>query len=57
MAGNGTAASVDGDAETGSLNTPFGVAVDAAGSIIYVSEYAGHRIRKVVPPGKTVASI
>jgi trimeric autotransporter adhesin len=52
VAGTGTAGSAgDGGAATSAqLNGPYGVAVDAGGNV-YVSEYGGHRVRKITPAG------
>lgn len=48
IAGNGTAGfSGDGGSATSAeLNFPFGIAVDSSGAV-YISEFMGHRIRKV----------
>ena len=48
LAGNGTAGSTDGTGAVASFNTPTGIAIDIAGNI-YVSDYANHKIRKVIP--------
>ncbi len=40
-----------GPAASAQLATPRNVAVDAAGNL-YISEFAGHRIRKVTPDGR-----
>lgn len=50
LGGDGTAGGVDGVGTAASFNQPFGVAVDAAGNV-FVTEYAGHRIRKIKPDG------
>ena len=52
FAGNGTAAYTGdgGQATAAGLNTPYGVAVDASGSV-YISDYNNHRIRKVNTSG------
>jgi sugar lactone lactonase YvrE len=52
VAGTGVAASTGdgGPATAAQLNTPEGIAVDAAGNI-YVSEFLGHRVRKFTVGG------
>src|ERR1041385_4325607 len=59
-AGNGTAgyAGDGGQATAAELNTPFGVAVDAAGNF-YIAEWSNHRVRKVDTSGviTTIAGI
>ncbi len=52
VAGNGTPGfSGDGGSSTGaSLNSPLGVAVDAAGNL-YIADGSNNRIRKVSPSG------
>ena len=53
VAGNGQKRSSGdgGPASAATLATPRNVAVDAAGNI-YVSEFEGHRIRKIAPDGR-----
>lgn len=48
VAGNGAAMSMDGQGSSASFNRPWGIALDAAGNL-YVTESAGHRIRKITP--------
>lgn len=55
LAGSGTAGSVDGVGADASFNRPYGIAVDAAG-VLYVTEEAGFRVRKVKLDG-TVSTI
>jgi sugar lactone lactonase YvrE len=52
VAGNGEAESYGdgGPATEAALNTPAGVAVDAAGNL-YIAEFRGGRVRKVSPDG------
>jgi len=52
VAGNGAAGSAGdgGLATSASLNNPLGVAVDAANNL-YITEYDGHRVRRVSPGG------
>ncbi|MBM3267722.1 MAG: hypothetical protein FJZ01_08755 [Candidatus Sericytochromatia bacterium] len=49
--GSGSAASTDGTGAGAAFNSPVGIAQDSAGNL-YVSEYSGHRIRKVSPTGE-----
>jgi sugar lactone lactonase YvrE len=54
VAGTGTAGAPKGDKElavSALLNGPYGVAVDRDGTL-YISEFAGHRVRKVTSDGK-----
>lgn len=46
VAGNGTAATVDGVGTGAQLNRPYGLTCDAEG-ILYVAEMAGRRIRRI----------
>lgn len=50
-AGGGSSAGEGGLAATANLRTPRNVAVDAAGNL-YLSEFEGHRVRKVTPDGR-----
>ncbi|TAH21410.1 MAG: T9SS C-terminal target domain-containing protein [Cytophagales bacterium] len=47
LAGNGTAANVDGTGTGASFTNPNGVALDGTGNL-YVAEFLTHRIRKIV---------
>jgi sugar lactone lactonase YvrE len=53
IAGNGSAGfgGDNGPASAAQLNTPFGLAVDAAGNL-FIADTLNHRIRKVTPDGK-----
>ena len=46
-AGGGTAGAKDGKGTAAQLNKPSGLAIDAKGETLYVSDMGGHRIRKV----------
>jgi sugar lactone lactonase YvrE len=50
VAGNGTPGSADGIGSAARLNGPAGLAIDQAGNL-YVTEWQGHRVRKITPPG------
>ncbi|HEY9898773.1 MAG TPA: SMP-30/gluconolactonase/LRE family protein [Pantanalinema sp.] len=50
FAGTGTPGFVDGAAQSGLLNTPWGMAMDAAGNL-YVADSRNHAIRKITPSG------
>lgn len=50
IAGTGTAGGGNGTGNTATLNGPVGVAVDHNG-VIYVAEFSGNRIRKIVLTG------
>ena len=52
VAGDGTAVSTDGDANSSSFNDPYGVTVDSVGNV-YVSENNGNKIRKITFPTLT----
>jgi len=55
LVGNGHAgfAGDDGPAALGLLNSPYGLAVDAAGNV-YIADYGNQRVRKVSPDGMIV---
>ncbi len=57
VAGNGAANSTGdgGPATSASLNSPEGLALDGSGNL-YISDTAGHRVRKVTPDG-TITTI
>ena len=50
LAGSGTAGGTDGTGTAASFNGPNGIAVDATGTV-YVTEYDGHRVRRITPAG------
>lgn len=53
LAGDGTAASVDGVAGVSRLNAPFRLIRDSAG-YVYVTESNGHAVRRVSSDGSTI---
>jgi sugar lactone lactonase YvrE len=56
LAGTGTAGSDDGALAEATFNKPYGLASDSAGNL-YVSEFDGHRIRKIDLQANTVTTI
>ncbi len=48
IAGSGAYGSADGPARQAQFREPWGIAIDSAGNV-YVSEVAGHRVRKISP--------
>jgi serine/threonine protein kinase, bacterial len=46
LAGTGNSGGVNGPAGSATFDTPTGVAVDGSGNV-YVSEFSGHRVRKI----------
>jgi formylglycine-generating enzyme required for sulfatase activity len=50
FAGSGNAASADGTGTGASFNEPTGIAIDSFGNL-YISDYQGHKIRKITPSG------
>lgn len=46
LAGNGSESFADGTGTAAMFQRPYGIAVDAYGTI-YVSEWTGHRVRKL----------
>jgi sugar lactone lactonase YvrE len=59
IAGNGTAGSTgdNGPAIMAELNNPAGLALDTSGNNLYIAEYAGNRIRKVVLSTGTITTV
>jgi hypothetical protein len=55
LAGDGTAGTLDGPGATAQFTSPYGVVVNAAGTV-YVSDYGNHRIRAISPAG-TVSTL
>lgn len=47
LAGSGTAGTTDGTGTGATFNKPWGLALNDAGTILYVSDNSGHKIRKV----------
>jgi len=52
LAGTGVAGFADGPGAKAQFNLPYGIAVDAAGTV-YLAEAYGHRIRQIAPDGTT----
>lgn len=48
LAGSGTASSVDGVGTAATLNRPKGMVLNDAGTELYVTEYSGHKVRKII---------
>ena len=55
FAGSGTAGGLDGASTSAQFNNPGGI-LRAADGTVYVSEWSGHRIRKITPDG-TVSTL
>jgi sugar lactone lactonase YvrE len=51
LAGNGKPAFLDGSGDIAMFNNPYGVAVDAEGTV-YVADSENNRIRKITPDGE-----
>ncbi|TKC05152.1 SMP-30/gluconolactonase/LRE family protein [Pedobacter frigoris] len=47
LAGSGTAGTTDGTGTGATFNKPWGLALNDAGTILYVSDNSGHKIRRV----------
>lgn len=52
LAGSGSAGSADGVGVAASFNGPFGIAVNPVDGSIIVTEYWGHRVRRITPDGR-----
>ncbi len=57
LAGSGTAGGLDGTGTAAQFNLPYGIAINAAGTILYVAESVGHRIRQIVIATGVVTTI
>lgn len=58
LAGSGSAGTTDGTGTAATFNKPWGLALDGAGTILYVSDNSGHKIRKVtINPATMAASV
>ncbi|MSU48257.1 MAG: hypothetical protein EXS37_04055 [Opitutus sp.] len=44
----GNPGTANGDSATATFNTPWGIAVNAAGTAVYVADYENHAIRRIV---------
>ena len=57
LAGSGTAGFADGTGGAAQFSRPTGVAVNNAGTLVYVADYNNHRIRMITVPGGVVTTI
>ncbi|TAE30507.1 MAG: T9SS C-terminal target domain-containing protein [Candidatus Kapaibacterium sp.] len=57
LAGSGTAGGMNGTGTAAEFNRPYGIAINAAGTILYVAEAVGHRIRQIVIATGVVTTI
>lgn len=57
FAGDGTAATTNGTGASAQLNKPFGICIDSTDSNLYVTEYSGHVIRKIVISTQAVTTL
>lgn len=52
LAGSGAAGFANGVGVAASFNSPFGIAVNPVDGSIIVTEYLGHRVRRITPDGR-----
>lgn len=58
LAGSGTASSVDGTGTAATFNKPKGMVLSQAGTELYVTEYSGHKVRKItINPTNMAATV
>jgi len=57
VAGTGTAGGTDGVGTAASFNQPFGIVIDPTDTHLYVTEFAGHRIRRIEIATGTVTTL
>jgi|GEM_PF-1014549 len=58
LAGSGAAGTTDGIGAGATFNKPWGLALDDAGTTLYVSDNSGHKIRKIsISPSTMVATV
>lgn len=57
LAGTGAAGFADGPGNIAQFSRPTGVAVDAAGTTVYVADYNNQRVRMITIPGGTVTTV
>ncbi|MEM2170029.1 MAG: hypothetical protein QW186_09565 [Candidatus Bathyarchaeia archaeon] len=52
LAGSGKSGGTDGTGVAASFNGPFGIAINPVDGSIIVTEYLGHRVRRITPDGR-----
>ncbi|TCC84501.1 NHL domain-containing protein [Pedobacter hiemivivus] len=58
LVGSGTAGTANGTGTSATFNKPWGLALDDAGTTLYVSDNSGHKVRKVsISPATMVATV
>ncbi len=58
LAGSGTASSIDGVGTAATFNKPKGMVLSQAGTELYVTEYSGHKVRKItINPTNMAATV